>query len=114
MKYRGDVQKRREWMERLGRFRASGMTVARFCASEGVAVNTFYYWSGRAGSAVHTPSTATGAAAARKRGAARGGREAMQRALMETQAAPPALVLWVLEVVIKSPPMWITPPGAST
>jgi hypothetical protein len=92
MKYRGDVQKRREWAERLGRFRASGMTVARFCASEGVAVNTFYYWSGRAESMVHTPSTATGAASTRNRGAARRGREAAQRAPLGTTATPPALV----------------------
>jgi hypothetical protein len=68
------------------------MTVARFCASEGVAVNTFYYWSGRAGSTVHSPSTALGSASARKRGVARRDRNSSQRAPIETQAAPRALV----------------------
>ena len=28
-----DVEKRREWEERFAQFRASGLTVARFCAS---------------------------------------------------------------------------------
>ncbi|HEY1598677.1 MAG TPA: hypothetical protein VGG64_03700 [Pirellulales bacterium] len=42
-----DVEKRREWERRFGQFRASGSTVARFCASQGLSVNTFYYWSKR-------------------------------------------------------------------
>jgi hypothetical protein len=42
-----DLGKRREWEERLGSFRASRLTVARFCANERVSVNTFYYWSKR-------------------------------------------------------------------
>jgi hypothetical protein len=42
-----DLEKRREWEERLRQFRASGLTVARFCASQGLSVNTFYYWSKR-------------------------------------------------------------------
>jgi hypothetical protein len=92
MKHRGDVQKRREWAERLGRFRSSGMTVARFCASEGVAVNTFYYWSGRAGSAVHSPSPAARSASVRGSGAGDQDRAAAQRAPLETQGAAPALV----------------------
>lgn len=46
-----DERKRREWAERLERRRASGLTVARFCAREGVSANTFYYWSKRLGSA---------------------------------------------------------------
>ena len=37
-----DVEKRREWKERFERFRASGLTVARFCASESVSEHTFY------------------------------------------------------------------------
>ncbi|HEX4132106.1 MAG TPA: hypothetical protein VHZ24_18900, partial [Pirellulales bacterium] len=41
------VQKRKLWGERLGRYRVSGLTVARFCASEGVSLHTFYYWSKR-------------------------------------------------------------------
>jgi hypothetical protein len=44
-----DVEKRREWKERFERFRASGLTVARFCASEPVSEHTFYYWAKRIG-----------------------------------------------------------------
>jgi hypothetical protein len=47
-----DQGKRREWVKRFERFRASGTTVARFCGHERVNVKTFYYWSKRVGSAV--------------------------------------------------------------
>jgi len=47
MSSRQDVQKRRVWAERLERFRASGLSVGRFCASQRVSVNTFYYWAKR-------------------------------------------------------------------
>jgi hypothetical protein len=40
-----DVEKRRQWEDRFERYRASGLTVRRFCANERVSVNTFYYWS---------------------------------------------------------------------
>ena len=40
---------RQGWEERFERYRASGLTVARFCANEGVSVNTFYYWARRVG-----------------------------------------------------------------
>jgi hypothetical protein len=33
---------RARWAERLQRFRTSGLTVAQFCAQEGVSVPTFY------------------------------------------------------------------------
>ena len=46
-----DQGKRREWVKRLERFRASGTTVAHFCGHERVNVKTFYYWSKRVGSA---------------------------------------------------------------
>lgn len=36
--------KRREWVERLRRFSALGMTVAGFCDVEGVSVSAFYLW----------------------------------------------------------------------
>ena len=49
MTRRLDVEKRREWEERFERFRASGLTVARFCASESVSEHTFYYWAKRIG-----------------------------------------------------------------
>jgi hypothetical protein len=46
-----DQGKRREWVKRFERFRASGATVAHFCSHERVNVKTFYYWSKRIGSA---------------------------------------------------------------
>ncbi len=51
-----DVQKRQIWEVRLGRFRASGLTVARFCEQERVPVHAFYYWSRRIGAAFKTPA----------------------------------------------------------
>jgi hypothetical protein len=33
-----------DWQQRLGRFEASNLTVAQFCARERVAVPTFWYW----------------------------------------------------------------------
>ena len=54
-----DLGKRREWEQRLGRFRASGLTVARFCANDRLSVNTFYYWSKRLGKPGATARSAT-------------------------------------------------------
>lgn len=42
---RQHVEKQRLWTERLGRYRTSGLTVARFCARERVSLNTFYRWA---------------------------------------------------------------------
>ena len=47
MTRRLDVQKRRQWEQRLERHRTSGLTVGRFCAGEHLSVNTFYYWAKR-------------------------------------------------------------------
>lgn len=47
MRRRGDGRKYREWKERLGRFEASGLTVAGFCRHEGVGAHRFYYWAKR-------------------------------------------------------------------
>jgi hypothetical protein len=44
---RQDVEKRRTWEVRFERFRASGLSVARFCERERVSVNTFHYWAKR-------------------------------------------------------------------
>ena len=55
MTRRLDVQKRRQWEQRLERHRASGLTVGRFCADERVSVNTFYYWVKRVGSPARKP-----------------------------------------------------------
>jgi|PlaIllAssembly_1097288.scaffolds.fasta_scaffold709558_2 hypothetical protein len=57
MTSRQDVQKRRVWETRLERFRTSGLTVARFCAQEGVSANTFYYWARRVGVAATSVRT---------------------------------------------------------
>jgi hypothetical protein len=46
-----DQVKRREWLKRFERFRASSSTVTHFCRHERVNVKTFYYWSKRVGSA---------------------------------------------------------------
>jgi len=54
---RQDVAKRRAWEVRFGRFRASGLSVARFCEQERVSVNTFYYWAKRVGSSSARPSS---------------------------------------------------------
>lgn len=35
---------RRRWVERMGRFQSSTLTVAEFCAAEGVSVPAFYQW----------------------------------------------------------------------
>ncbi len=35
---------RQSWIERLDRFRASGLSVVAFCRSEGVSCHSFYYW----------------------------------------------------------------------
>jgi len=56
MTSRRDVQKRQVWEARLGRFRASGLTVARFCEQERVPVHAFYYWSRRVGATPQRPA----------------------------------------------------------
>jgi hypothetical protein len=57
---RQDVEKRRAWEVQFERFRASGLTVARFCEQARVSVNTFYYWAKRVGSNSARPSTSAG------------------------------------------------------
>ena len=44
---RGNVEKQQLWEERLSRFHSSGLTIARFCQQENVAVHLFQYWSRR-------------------------------------------------------------------
>jgi len=56
-----DVQKLRQWEQRLERHRASGLTVGRFCADERVSVNTFYYWAKRLGGLSRKPQVAPAA-----------------------------------------------------
>jgi len=86
MTRRQDVQKGRVWAERLGRYRASGLTVARFCARERVSMPTFYYWSKRiaAGSAAASSSSRSEPTEIR--------REPAGHARAAVGLAPPALV----------------------
>ena len=49
-------RKRQAWEDRFGRYRTSGLTVARFCAQERVSVNTFYYWARRVGTGTASPA----------------------------------------------------------
>ena len=63
-----DVEKRRAWEVRFERFRASGVTIARFCEQEHVSMHTFYYWARRVGSnSVRPSSSGTGKASWRSR-----------------------------------------------
>lgn len=39
-----DPRLRADWIARLGRFGRSSLTVADFCADEGVSVSSFYQW----------------------------------------------------------------------
>ena len=53
---RDPVATRRRWVERMGRFATSSLTVAQFCAAEGVSVPAFYQWR-RALAAGDAPSS---------------------------------------------------------
>lgn len=44
---RGETRAAGVWRERLRRFRALGMSVARFCDAEGVSQPSFYQWRKR-------------------------------------------------------------------
>ena len=44
MSRHSDRRKATAWERRIARFGDSGLTVARFCVREGVAVATFHYW----------------------------------------------------------------------
>ena len=41
---RSRVATRQRWAERMARFPASGLSVAAFCAAEGISTNAFFYW----------------------------------------------------------------------
>lgn len=49
MARRGDGSVKRVWRERLRRYRGCGVTVAAFCAREGVSTASFYAWRRRLG-----------------------------------------------------------------
>ena len=64
---RGDSERAREWRERLARWSASGLSVRAFCAQQGVAEASFYYWK----RALRLRDAETPSAAARSSAAAR-------------------------------------------
>ena len=64
---RGDSERAREWRERLARWLASGLSVRAFCAQQGVAEASFYYWK----RALRLRDAGTPSAAARSSAAAR-------------------------------------------
>jgi len=49
---------RQLWAERLARFPDSRLSVAAFCAAEGVSTNSFFYWKRQFRTATPAPSTA--------------------------------------------------------
>lgn len=55
MARRFDLEKQRQWKQRIERQRASGLTVVRFCTEEGVSVKAFYYWTKRLGERTRPP-----------------------------------------------------------
>lgn len=57
---RCNVEKRREWEQRLGRFQSSGLTVGRFCQRENVPIHTFHYWARQIRSGASTTAGAHG------------------------------------------------------
>ena len=64
---RGDSERAGEWRERLARWSASGLSVRAFCAQQGVAEASFYYWK----RALRLRDAGTPSAAARSSAAAR-------------------------------------------
>ena len=64
---RGDSERAGEWRERLARWSASGLSVRAFCAQQGVAEASFYYWK----RALRLRDAETPSAAARSSAAAR-------------------------------------------
>ena len=64
---RGDSERAGEWRERLARWSASGLSVRAFCAQQGVAEASFYYWR----RALRLRDTGTPSAAARSSAVAR-------------------------------------------
>jgi len=86
MTVRLDGQKRRQWEERFERYRASGLTVGRFCANERVSVNTFYSWSKRLG------RCSTTARSAEREGALGGSRDSEVRRRVSAAATNSPLV----------------------
>jgi hypothetical protein len=97
MTSRQDVQKRRVWEARLERFRASGLTVARFCAQERVSANTFYYWARRVGSV----SNSMRPPLSKRAGTSERGRQTIQRLPVAGGNSPASLVRFHLSAAVE-------------
>jgi hypothetical protein len=95
MTRRLDGQKRRQWEERFERYRASGLTVGRFCANERVSVNTFYYWSKRMG------RRSTTARPAEREGVSDGSRDSELRRRVSAAATNSPLVHFRLGAAVE-------------
>jgi hypothetical protein len=61
MARQGDRRKFAEWQQRLRRCEKSGLTIARFCAREGVSVPTFGYWRRKCAGGEASPPVAPAA-----------------------------------------------------
>jgi hypothetical protein len=59
MAQRIDSKKLAIWTERLKRFRESGVSLTRFCASEAITLSAFSYWSKRLAEYATKQSVAT-------------------------------------------------------
>jgi hypothetical protein len=49
---------RQAWIDRLARHRASDLSVAAFCAAEGVSANALFYWKRQFAASAPTPPDA--------------------------------------------------------
>jgi transposase-like protein len=49
---------RQAWIDRLARHRASNLSVAAFCAAEGVSANSFFYWKRQFAASAASPPDA--------------------------------------------------------
>jgi hypothetical protein len=47
-------QKRQQWLERMERYSASGLTVAAFCVAESISIPSFYQWRRKLSPAIET------------------------------------------------------------
>lgn len=55
-----DSKKAALWRTRLRRYAGSGLSVARFCATEGVSESSFYYWQKKLGPLRRRPPARAG------------------------------------------------------
>jgi hypothetical protein len=68
-----EAKKLAVWRRRFRRFPDSGLSVARFCAAEGVSVSSFYYWQKKVGRGARRQTARTRRRFAGKEGSPRVG-----------------------------------------